>query len=51
MGKFWMKLAWMLPKRLVYWASIRLMSFATVGQYGWQEPGKLDVMTALKRWE
>lgn len=51
MEKIWIKLAWYLPKPLVYWASIRLMSFATVGQYGNQEPSKLDVMTALKRWE
>lgn len=41
---------WRLPKTLVYWCFIRVAGHATTGEFGDQEPGKLDVMTALQRW-
>ena len=49
--KFWMWLAWRLPKQLVYWASIRLMAHATVGPYSSQIVPELTAADALKRWE
>ncbi len=45
-----MKVAWMLPERVVMWASIRLMAHATQGQWGNESPDSVSVMTALKRW-
>lgn len=48
--KIWMKIAWLLPKRLVMWASIRLIANATQGQYGDQNVPELGAMDALKRW-
>ena len=48
--KIWMKIAWLLPKRLVMWASIRLIAHATQGQYGNQLVTELGAMDALDRW-
>ena len=50
MQKFWMWLAFELPKPLVYWAAIRLMSYATVGKYSNQIVPELTAVDALKRW-
>lgn len=47
----WKWLAWRLPKRLVYWAAIRLIAFATQGSYSNQIVPDLGAMEALKRWE
>lgn len=44
-------IAWSLPKRLVYWCSIRLMSSATVGRWSGQVVPDLTALDALKRWE
>lgn len=41
---------WRLPRWLVYWSAIRLMSHATAGQYGDQVVPDLLVMDALERW-
>lgn len=49
--KFWMWLAWILPKRLVYWCSVRLFTHATVGKYSEQVVGDLKVIDALERWK
>jgi len=51
MDKIYMAIAWMLPKRLVHWCAIRLMSYATCGKYGEQIVPELTAMDALKRWE
>ena len=51
MEKFYSWLAYRLPKRLVYFASIRLMSHATVGQYGNTIVPELTAMDALDRWK
>lgn len=49
--KFFMWLAWKLPKRLVYMAAIRLASFATVGRYSDTVVPELTAVDAIKRWE
>jgi len=49
--KLWMWIAWHLPKVLVKWASVRLMSHATVGEYSNQVVPELTAIDALKRWE
>lgn len=48
--KLQMKAAWMMPRWLVYWCSIRLMAHATTGKYGNQVVGELTAMDALDRW-
>lgn len=48
--RFYIWLAWALPRRLVYWCSIRLISAATVPPYGDQVVPELTAMTAIDRW-
>jgi len=48
--KFMFWLVWKFPRYLVYWAAIRLMSYATVGKWGNTDPNNLTVMKALERW-
>ena len=43
--------AWKLPRKLVYWCSIRLLSAATVPPYGDQVVPELLAMDALRRWD
>lgn len=50
MDKLWLKVASKLPRRLVYWASIRLMTNATAGDYSQQDVPDLTAIDALKRW-
>ena len=45
------KIADMLPRWLVYYASIRLMVHATTGKYGHEETPAILGVDALKRWE
>lgn len=45
------KIAWKLPRYLVLWCSIRLMAYATTGEYGKEHPDDVSIMDALKRWE
>lgn len=45
-----MKIAWRLPRWLVYWASIRLISHATTGRYGTTVVPDLTAVDALSRW-
>lgn len=45
------KIAWLLPKQLVYWCAIRLGAHATVGKYGSEDVPNLRFMTALQCWE
>ena len=45
-----MKLAWMLPKNVAYWAFIRVAAHATQGQWGNECPDHVSVMTAMGRW-
>lgn len=46
----WSWIAWRLPRRLVYWSSVRLMTYGTVGKYGTQKPNQLTIDEALRRW-
>jgi hypothetical protein len=46
----WMRLAWLMPRSLVYWCAIRLGAHATQGKYSDQVVPELLFMDALKRW-
>jgi hypothetical protein len=43
-------IAWAMPKCVVYWCAVRLMSHATVGEYSDQVVPELTALDALKRW-
>lgn len=45
------KIAWLLPKRVVMWAFIRVGAHATTGAYSHTVVPELPMMDALKRWE
>lgn len=49
--KFWVWLAWLLPRQLAYWATIRLIAHSTSGKYGSTYVNDLTPMDVLKRWE
>ena len=49
--KIWIKLAWLLPRKLVLWAAIRLAAYATQGDYSNTIVPELSMMDAIKRWE
>lgn len=51
MDKFWMWLAWLLPERLVYWCSIRLMARATTGEWSHVNTPDCRIVDALDRWD
>lgn len=46
-----MWIAWHLPRKVAYWAAIRIGAHATQGKYGTQIVPDLSFMDALKRWE
>jgi hypothetical protein len=48
--KFWMWLAWHLPKELVKWSGVRLVAHATQGEYSDTVVPELTAMDALERW-
>ena len=50
MEKIYCWIAWHLPKNLVKWCSVRLMSAATVGKYSHQVVPELTCIEALQRW-
>jgi len=43
-------IAWHLPRKLIYWAALRLIAFATQGPYSEQVVPELTAMDALGRW-
>jgi len=49
--KIWMWFIWKLPKKLIMWATVRLIAHATQGEYGHTIVPELTAMDALKRWE
>ena len=49
--KFMFWFTWKLPKRLVYFCAIRVVSHATTGKYGNTVVPELTAMDAVKRWE
>jgi hypothetical protein len=42
---------WHLPRKVVYWCTIRLIANATTGPYSGQIVPALTAMDALQRWE
>ena len=44
-------IAWRLPRRVVYFAAIRLMAYATTGKYSDTVVPELEGMDAIERWE
>lgn len=51
MERFWMWLAWHLPRVLVKWAAVRLGAHATQGPWSAEETPALRFMDALQRWD
>lgn len=49
--KLQMFVAWRLPRWLVYWASVRLMVYATSGRHSATIVPELTGMDALARWK
>jgi hypothetical protein len=49
--KIYIKIAWLLPRELIKWCAVRMMSAATTGQYSSQIVSELTAIEALKRWE
>ena len=49
--KLLFKIAWLLPKSLVYFATIRLLANATTGKHGNTIVPDLSAMDALKHWK
>ncbi len=45
-----MRVAWLLPRRLVYWAAIRLMAHATTGPHSHELVVDTTILDALQRW-
>lgn len=51
MENFYIWLAWKLPKRLAYWAAVRVSTFASgTDEFAKTEPGKIPVTKALEAW-
>lgn len=48
--KIMLKLAWLMPRKLVYWCAIRVGANATQGEYSNQVVPDLNFIDALKRW-
>lgn len=49
--RFWVAVAWRLPRPLVMWASVRLIAHATQGEHSSTVVPDLTAMDALRRWE
>ena len=43
-------IAWALPRRVVYWCAVRLMSNGTTGAFSGQVVPDLTAVDALRRW-
>lgn len=48
--QFWLKLAWLLPKRLVMFAFYRVFANATAGEYGSEDPHNVTAFDVIRRW-
>jgi hypothetical protein len=49
--RFWTWLAWHLPKKLVYWATIRAGAHASTGEWSNQIVPEMYFVDVLKRWD
>lgn len=50
-GEMWFKVAHWLPRGLVYWCGIRILSNATTGRYALTEVPAIGAAEALERWQ
>lgn len=48
---FCMRVAWCLPRNVVYWCAVRVGCHATQGVHSYQIVPELTFMDALKRWD
>jgi len=46
-----MKIAWLLPHQVVYFAAIRVCAAATTGKWSSQVVPELTAMDAIQRWD
>ncbi len=50
MDSIWRKVAWILPRRLVYWCAIRFGAHATTGKHAGPVVSDMTYFEALERW-
>ena len=48
--RFYIWLAWKLPKKLTYWAAMRVLANATSGEYSNQGVASVSAIDAITRW-
>jgi hypothetical protein len=48
--KILIAIAWRLPRSLVYWCAVRVMTYATQGQNANMEVSQLNAIDGLNRW-
>jgi len=48
--KLYRNIAWLLPRQLVMWCTMRVIAYATSGQFSGQNVPKLTAMDAVGRW-
>ena len=48
---WWTRIAWLLPRNLVYWCAIRLIVNASTGEWSGEHVPDITAMDALKRWD
>lgn len=46
----WMEIAWLVPRGLAYWCTIRLGCHASQGKWSNESPAGMPMDTVLKRW-
>lgn len=51
MEAFWIRLAWLLPKRLAYWCAVRVAAHATQGPWSHEHSPGVTISDVLKRWK
>lgn len=49
--RLYISIAWALPRELVWWCYIRVMSHATTGKFSRTHPAGVTFDVAAKRWE
>jgi len=47
----WERLAWVMPRPLVYWCAVRVGAHATVGCWGETNPKIVSITAMLQRWD
>lgn len=46
-----MWIAWHLPRKLAYWAFVRVAAHGTTGEWSGSVPDQLNIMEAMRRWD